>query len=87
MKRWYLYIAQARTGRYYTGITVDPQARLEKHNSGRGSNFAKQQGPFTLVFVSQPFDLKVEARKREAHIKPWSQKKKEMLIKGEWNLL
>ena len=87
MQPWYLYIAKARTGRYYTGITTNPLARLAKHNSGLGAKFAVQQGPFELVYVSQTLESKSEARKREVLVKSWSQKKKEMLIKGEWSLL
>lgn len=81
---WYTYIAKARTGRYYTGITNDPCKRIEKHNSGKGSLMAVQQGPFDLVYVSNEFPGKSEARKREEQIKGWSREKKEKLIFGEW---
>ena len=87
MKKWYVYIAQARTNRYYTGITTDAEARIKKHNSGRGSRFALEQGPLSLVFVSPPFQSKSEARVREIKIKPWAQEKKQKLISGEWSLL
>jgi predicted GIY-YIG superfamily endonuclease len=81
---WYVYIAKAKTGRYYTGITTNTQKRIEKHNNGKGSNMAKQQGPFVLVYKSLSFQNKSEARKKEAQIKGWSRIKKEKLIKGEW---
>lgn len=81
---WYVYIAKAKTNRYYIGITTDTQKRIEKHNNGKGSNMAKQQGPFLLVYASQPFLNKSGARKREVQIKKWSRMKKEKLIKGEW---
>ncbi len=81
---WFTYIAQAKTGRYYTGITTDAAARLEKHNTGKGSRFAIQQGPFTMKYISLPFASKSEARKREAQIKRWTREKKEKLISGEW---
>ena len=81
---WYVYIAKAKTGRYYTGITTDTQKRIEKHNNGKGSNMARQQGPFVLVYKSLSFQNKSEARKKEAQIKGWSRIKKEKLIKGEW---
>jgi predicted GIY-YIG superfamily endonuclease len=45
---------------------------------------AKQQGPFSLVYVSPTFSKKSEARKREAQIKRWTKEKKEKLILGEW---
>ncbi|MDO8566347.1 MAG: GIY-YIG nuclease family protein [Candidatus Moranbacteria bacterium] len=81
---WYTYIAQAKTGRYYTGITNDPLKRIEKHNTGEGARMAIEQGPFELVYVSNVFPGKSEARKREAQIKGWSREKKEKLIHGEW---
>ena len=81
---WFVYIAKARTSRYYVGITTDPKKRIADHNSGKGSRFAINQGPFTLVYVSQKFSNKSEARKREIQIKGWAQSKKEKLITGEW---
>jgi len=81
---WYVYIAKAKTGYYYTGITPNPDSRIIKHNSGQGSQMAKQQGPFDLIYVSKEFPDKSSARKREAQIKKWSREKKEKLINGEW---
>lgn len=81
---WYVYIAQARTGRYYTGITTDPDQRIQKHNSGLGSMFAKEQGHFRLVYTFKPMTSKSEARIREIQIKGWSRLKKQKLISGEW---
>lgn len=81
---WYVYIAKAKTGRYYTGITTNPNERINKHNSGAGSRFAKEQGPFELVYISKILPNKSEARKREIQIKGWSREKKLKLIKGVW---
>ena len=81
---WRVYVAQAKTGRYYTGITTDTRKRIAKHNVGMGSKFAIEQGPLVLVYESTPFLNKSEARKREDQIKGWSRYKKEKLIKGEW---
>jgi putative endonuclease len=81
---WYVYICQAKTGRYYVGITNNPERRLDKHNTGMGSQFARDQGPFTLKYVSPPFINKSAARKREIQLKGWSHTKKEKLITGEW---
>ena len=84
MTHWFVYIAKARTGRFYTGITKNPQERITKHNSGKGSKFAINQGPFELVYTSKPFDSKSDARKKEIQIKKWSHSKKEKLIQEEW---
>lgn len=83
-KNWYVYIAQAKTGRFYVGITTDIQARTRKHDSGRGSMFATEQGPFELVYCSGAYPDKSEARKREIQLKGWSRTKKQKLISGEY---
>jgi putative endonuclease len=82
---WFVYIAKARTDRFYTGITTNDKKRIDKHNSGVGSRFAKQQGPFELSYTSKPFPNKSEARKREIQIKGWSREKKLKLINGDWD--
>lgn len=81
---WYVYIAKAKTGRFYTGITTNPDNRIVAHNNGKGSRFAKDQGPFELVYTSPAFPDKSETRKREIQIKGWSRDKKLKLINGDW---
>jgi putative endonuclease len=81
---WFVYIAQAPTGRYYTGITTDPQRRIQEHNRDEGAKFAYDQGALRLLHVSQPFSDKSSARLREVQIKGWKRLKKEKLIRGEW---
>ena len=82
---WYVYIAKAKTGRFYTGITTNSETRIIKHNAGKGSKFAIDQGPLTLVYTSAAFPDKSKARKREIQIKGWSRMKKLKLINGDWN--
>lgn len=79
---WCVYIARARTGKFYTGITNNVQRRISIHNQFKGSKFAKDQGRFTLVYVSEPFENKSFARKREIQIKGWCREKKIKLING-----
>ena len=81
---WYVYIAKTRTGFYYTGITTNPELRISKHNQGKSSQMGRQQGLFTLVYVSPSFPNKSLARKREIQIKGWNREKKEKLINGGW---
>jgi len=81
---WCVYIAKAKTGRYYVGITNSPETRIAKHNTGKGSRMAKQQGPFELLYISPPFLNKSRAQKREIQVKGWARDKKEKLINGEW---
>ncbi|MBP9850840.1 MAG: GIY-YIG nuclease family protein [Candidatus Peribacteraceae bacterium] len=81
---WHVYIAVARTGRYYTGITQNPAQRLIDHKRGKGAKFAHDQGLSHFVYISNPFETKSEARKREIQIKGWTREKKEKLIRREW---
>lgn len=81
---WHVYIAQAPTGRYYTGITEDSKQRIIDHNEGKGAKFSQDQGQLKLIYVSSVFENKSSARLREIQIKGWTRVKKEKLIRGEW---
>lgn len=81
---WYVYIAQAPTGRYYTGITTNPHRRIQEHNRTEGAKFAYDQGALRLLYTSLPFPDQSSARTREIQIKGWKREKKEKLICGEW---
>lgn len=83
MKPWFVYIAEAKTGRYYVGITTEPDRRIQDHNAGRGSVLAKTQGPFTLRYTSPPLPDQSTARKHEIWMKTWNRAKKMQLIQGE----
>lgn len=80
---WFLYIAQARTGNYYVGISTDVVRRIADHNKGRGARMAVSQGPFRLVYTSSSLLNQSVARKLEMQVKSWSRRKKEKLIRGE----
>ncbi len=81
---WFVYIGQAPTCRYYTGISTDFQKRIKTHNRHEGAKFSRDQGALRLLYVSPPFGTKSEARRREIQIKGWTRVKKEKLIRGEW---
>lgn len=81
---WHVYIAKAQTGRYYTGISQNPDQRLADHKRGKGARFSIDQGLSHFVYISDPFDTKSQARKREIQIKGWRREKKDKLIRGEW---
>lgn len=81
---WFVYIAQALTGRYDTGITTDPHQRILTHNKGMGAKFAHDQGVLRLLYTSSPYEQKSDARNREIQIKGWTRIKKERLIRGGW---
>lgn len=82
---WFVYIAQASSGRYYIGITTNPSRRIQEHNRGEGAKFAIDQGSMKLVYTSKAFADQSSARLREVQIKGWTRLKKQKLIHGEWN--
>ncbi|MBM3300637.1 MAG: GIY-YIG nuclease family protein [Deltaproteobacteria bacterium] len=81
---WHVYIGQAPTGWYYTGISTDPHKQIQDHNFDKRAKFSRDQGALRLLYVSPPFETKSEARRREIQIKGWTREKKEKLIRGEW---
>jgi len=80
---WYLYIAEARTGNYYVGISTEPERRLHDHNRGKGAVMARSQGPFRLVYTSSAMPNQSTARKKEMEVKKWTRQQKQQLINGE----
>tara|TARA_B100000378_G_C18021908_1_gene404475 strand:+ start:178 stop:462 length:285 start_codon:yes stop_codon:yes gene_type:complete len=80
--RWYLYIAESKSGKYYVGISNDVERRIESHNRGTGSQLAKFDGPFVLKFCSEALENRSEASKIEYHVKRWPRAKKEKLVQG-----
>ena len=81
----YVYILQTNDGSYYTGLTRDIQARLDRHIRGRGAKFTKTKKSIRLVYYEETKDIK-SAMKREKQIKDFSRPKKEILINEFQNL-
>jgi putative endonuclease len=66
----YVYILKSlKDGKYYTGETHNPEARLEFHNSGKQRS-TKNRIPFVLILVEEYADRE-QALKREKQIKSW----------------
>lgn len=84
MMEWFVYIAETQSGHFYTGVSNDVRRRMNKHNSGRGSKFARMHPEFRLVYTSPPM-TKSDALRREIQIKGWTKQKKEKLVKEEWH--
>ena|SRR5687767_9249751 len=82
----YVYILLCSNGKYYTGSTTDLQKRLAEHKEGCGSNFTRKYLPFKLVYV-ETFNTVDLAFAREKQIQGWSRKKKEALIRSDFNSL
>ncbi len=66
----YVYILQSlKDKKYYIGETEDVDARLLFHNAGRQRS-TKNRIPFILI-LSEQFETRAEALKREKQIKSW----------------
>ena len=72
---WYVYIAECADRSLYTGITTNPQQRLKRHNSGKGSKYVRRKGGAQLIYL-QTCTNKSVARHRELEIKSWTRRQK-----------
>ncbi len=65
---FFIYVLHSQmTGRFYTGLTSDLQARMLQHNSGQSIS-TKNRGPWDLVY-SERFETLSEAVRRERYLK------------------
>ncbi len=80
-KKWYVYILRCRDDTLYTGMTDDLEKRLAAHNSGKGAKYTRGRGPVKMVY-HETFDTKVEACRREYHIKRLTRPEKTILIEN-----
>jgi len=79
-KTWYLYMVRCKNNALYTGITVDVDARVKTHNSGKGAKAVKMLGlPVHLVYTERVGTYS-DALKREREIKKLSKREKEGLL-------
>lgn len=80
---WIVYMLRCADGSLYTGITVDIDQRITKHNNGTGAKYTRGRGPVELVW-SKLMKTGTAARKLEAVIKKKPRGEKEaMIISGE----
>ena len=86
MIKAYMYILLCSNGNYYTGSTKNLDKRLNEHNADLGANYTRKHLPVKLVYYEE-FQRIDEAFCREKQVQPWNIKKKEALIRGEFNKL
>lgn len=86
MKEGYTYILECSDGTYYTGSTVNLEIRTFEHQNGKGANYTKKRLPVKLVYY-ELYNEVGTAFYREKQIQGWSRRKKEALIKGDFDVL
>ncbi|MFH0732846.1 MAG: GIY-YIG nuclease family protein [Candidatus Omnitrophota bacterium] len=77
----YFYIARCNDGSLYSGATKNVEARINRHNQGKGGKYTRGRKPITLVYKEE-FSSLLLARRRESEVKSWGRKKKEELIEA-----
>ena len=72
-------------GSYYTGITNSVKRRFYQHNHGLNTKcYTYSRRPVELVYAAH-FDQVWDAISWEKKVKRWGRKKKEALIKRDWD--
>ena len=49
----YMYVLECGDGSLYTGYTTDVQARLKKHQTGKGAKYTRARLPVTLLYQEE----------------------------------
>lgn len=80
MKQWVVYIVECADGTLYTGITNDIEARIKKHNDGKGAKYTRSRLPVKLMKMFEMTD-KSHASREEYRIKQLSRQDKLLLLK------
>ncbi len=81
---FWVYILRCSDGSYYTGHTEDLELRLAQHQNEEIENcYTACRLPVRLVFCEE-FPSRNEAFEAERQIKGWSRKKKEAMMRGDW---
>jgi len=81
---FWVYILRCADGSYYTGHTDNLELRIAQHHSGELGGYTATRKPLQLVF-SQPCATREEALTAERQVKGWNRKKKEAMMRGDWN--
>ncbi|ARI75471.1 GIY-YIG nuclease family protein [Halobacillus mangrovi] len=77
-----VYVLRCKDQTLYTGYTNNLEARLRKHEEGKGAKYTRGRGPFILEAV-KTFETKKEAMQQEYRVKRMSRSQKEAWIIGE----
>ncbi|MBN1301979.1 MAG: GIY-YIG nuclease family protein [Melioribacteraceae bacterium] len=81
-----MYILICSDNSYYTGMTCNLEKRIAEHKRAKYKGYTSSRLPVELVY-SQEYLSRYEAYIMERRIKGWCRKKKEALIKGDFESL
>ncbi len=81
------YIVRCSDGSYYVGSTIHLEQRISEHNSpDLGAAYTRRRRPVTLVWAGE-FSSTQEAFNYEKQVQGWNRKKREALIRGDFEAL
>lgn len=85
---FYVYILRTSLNTLYIGQTNNLERRLIEHQnkSSKSAKYVRYFDWVKLVYFEK-FETRGEAMKRELQLKKWTKKKKEALVKGDFDLL
>ncbi len=83
---FFVYILRCADGSYYTGHTDNLEHRIAQHNDGTLVGYTSQRRPVELAYF-QTLSTREEAFTCERQIKGWSRRKKEALMRQDWEAL
>ncbi|MGA2624737.1 MAG: GIY-YIG nuclease family protein [Bacteroidota bacterium] len=86
MKQGWVYILECSDGSYYTGCTSNLDKRIWEHQSGTRPGYTASRRPLKLLWSERFADIR-DAIAAERQIKGWSRKKKEALMRGDFEAL
>jgi predicted GIY-YIG superfamily endonuclease len=81
MAAWFVYVVRCRDGTLYTGISRDVDARVAKHNQGKGARYTRGRGPVAVMHTERK-SSQAAALRREAAIKALARDEKLALLGG-----
>ena len=82
---FWVYILKCSDCSYYTGHTDNLEKRVAQHQTkSYPTCYTATRLPVELVYT-QAFETREEALASERQIKGWSRKKKEAMMRGDWN--
>ena len=76
---WSVYILRCSDGSLYTGATNNLEARVARHEAGKGAAYTRSRLPVELVF-QEPAEDRSAALRREAALKRLTRAQKLALV-------
>jgi putative endonuclease len=78
----YVYVLECADGTLYTGYTTDVERRVAEHDAGDGAKYTRGRTPVEVV-LTESFDSRAAAMRREHELKALSRRAKERLIRRD----